>query len=179
MIFKMSATRYSKALFDVANEAGELEKVKADMQIVDTAFSEIVELKKFFLKSSTTLQNAKKSVEIVFADKISEKTKTTFMLMIKNRRVSSIPFMPLAFSKVCEENGEGVNVVAEFANSPDKMTVKKLRRNLEKRVGKIATLNIKEVPSLVGGFRIKFSNRILDNSVVGRLRELSQRLSAS
>ncbi len=179
MIFKMCAVRYSRALYEAAAESGELETVIADMKTVESLFAELPELKAFYGKSELSLAAVKKSIALVFADRVSLKTVNTLNLMVKNDRVMSISFLPAAFLKVSEENGNGYQVTAEFAQQPQESTIAQLRNNMEQRIGKIADLKIREVPSLIGGYRILWANKILDNSVIGRIRQLSQRLLTS
>ena len=69
-----------------------------------------------------------------------------------------------------EEREKAEAVVAEFARRPakdqlDKMSIYKISQ-------------IKETPSLIGGFKISGNNKIIEASVTGRLNMLHQSLLA-
>ncbi len=175
-MFKMIAMRYSRALYGVAKESDEVEIIKKDMRIVDDTLTKLPELKNYCLKNKTSLKKSRRVVEIAFSKHISSKTKKTFDIMAKNGRISSLPFIAEAFLKVCEENNEGVKVVAEFANEPDSEIISGIKSKLERRIGKISDMNVKINSSILGGFKVKWSNKIIDNSAIGRIRQLSQLL---
>ena len=179
MIFEMVANRYATALYEVAVDCDELDSIKKDMLRVNTLFSELTELRNYCLSQGVSVYNALQVVEIALSKQLSSISKNSFKLMAENGRINSIPFMPSAFLKICEDRGSSVSVTVEFANTPNTEIVKKIREKMAKRLGKTVNIIEKIVPTILGGYRLKWKNRLIDNSAIGRVRELSQLLNAS
>lgn len=176
MTFMMTADRYSSALYDVAVDSGELADVKRDMVLVRDIFVKLPALRQYCFKSRVAVGDSLKMLEIVFLNNVTAKTMKTFEIMASNGRIASLPFMPDAFLKVSESHENTLHAVVEFAYRPDDAILADIGEKMRKRTGKEVNLELHIEPFVLGGFRIKWSNRIIDNSALGRIRQLAQAL---
>ena len=175
MIFKMLANRYAKALYEVAEFANELDIVKKDMHHVLDIFTALPELKKYCLKEQSTTDKAFIVVDTAFLPFLqSAKSANTLKEMAKNQRLASSPFLPDAFFAVCAEKDNSLVVSAEFANIPKKNLLHNIEKRLADKIGMHIKLDIKENSSLLGGFRLRWQNKMIDNSAQARLKHLKR-----
>lgn len=177
MTFQMTAERYALALYEVADAAGELDKVKKDMITINDLYTKLPEVRNYCLHAAISASDALKLVEITFAKSMeSEKTLKTLNVMAENSRLSSLPFIADAFSVICAEKENRITVIAEFANPPEDSILAKIKQKMTEKTGKTVELSTIIDPTLLGGFKLKWGNRIIDNSALGRVKQLRRGL---
>lgn len=177
MTFKMTAGRYATALYDVAAAADELPDVDEDMKGIRRVLDALPETRRYCLNKRASASDGLKLVEIAFAPTLkSAKTVNALKAMAENSRLASLPFLPDAFSAVSAERENRLPVSVAFANPPEPAVLAKLKRELAERTGENVELSTEITPSLLGGFVITWRNRMIDNSVLGRVRQLQRRL---
>lgn len=175
MTFKMTAERYARALYEVADEAGELDSVKGDMHTINNIFDKLPEVRDYCLGATVSASNALTLIALTFSEFLkSLKTKNTLEAMAENTRLSSLSFLADAFSAICARKENRITAVVEFAHSPEKNVLTEITQRMTDRIGKKVDLTVKINPSLLGGFIIRWSDRIIDNSALGRIRRLRQ-----
>ena len=64
-----TSERYSRALFEVANEANELDKIEADAKNFQAIFNSSLEIKNFIKNPTQSINNQNKAINL-----LSEKT---------------------------------------------------------------------------------------------------------
>lgn len=101
-------------------------------------------------------------------------------LLVDRRRVDELPAIAARFHEMTRERAGGVEAVAEVATPPDDA----LRQRLERSVGVLAgagatgvKLEIRHVPSLLGGIRLRLGDRVYDASLAGKLARLKSAVS--
>ncbi len=175
MIFKMCAERYAGALFAVAAENKELDAVTADIRTIDEIFEKVPEIRKYCLSANIATDNGKIVIEEAFIKYLKNaKCANTLRVMAENRRISSLPFLAEHFFAILAEKENRVTISAQFATEPDPEIVEKLKKKMSNKTGKVVELNLDVNPELLGGFILKWSDRMLDNSVKGRLKSLKK-----
>ena len=97
-----TSERYSRALFEVANEANELDKIESDIknfQLLLKSSQEIIN----FLKNPTQSINTQNSAIVLLADKLefSKNLKNFFLLLVEKRRIFFIQKISENFLKLC------------------------------------------------------------------------------
>lgn len=92
--------------------------------------------------------------------------------MAENGRLAALPFVKDAFEELMEERSLVVNLTLETAHTPDQDTVEFIRERMAKRLGSEAVIDQRNNPSILGGFRLMWRNRIIDMSLKGQLDKL-------
>ena len=173
MIFKMCAERYAGALFAVAFENDELDDVTADIRTIDEIFEKVPEVRKYCLSANIADNNAKIVIEEAFIKYLkTAKCANTLRLMAENKRLASLPSLSDAFCAILAEKENRLTVSAQFATEPDPEVLEKLKQKMSDKSGKIVELDLEVKPELIGGFILQWSDRMLDKSVKGRLKQL-------
>ena len=96
-----TSERYSRALYEVARESEELEKIELDIQTFKLILKESLELKNFIYNPTQSIENQNKVMNILSNElKFSKNLKNFFLLLIKKRRIFFISKIIDSFSKL-------------------------------------------------------------------------------
>ena len=97
-----TSERYSRALFEVAKEAGDLEKIETDIKIFKSLLENSMELKNF-LSNPTQSINNQNNVNDLLSKKFSfsKNLKNFLSLLIEKRRIFFVSKIIDSFLKLC------------------------------------------------------------------------------
>ena len=97
-----TSERYSRALFEVAKESGELEKIETDIKGFKYLLENSPELKNFFSNPTQSINNQNK-VNNLLSEKLifSKNLKNFFSLLIEKRRIFFVSKITNSFLKLC------------------------------------------------------------------------------
>lgn len=168
------ATRYAKSLIQLASEKGELESAAADIKSIDNAFEQSRELQLLF-KSPIINPDKKLAIaERLFKGKVSDLVYAFMALLIKKGREPY--FHDIVNSFIDQYNQlKGITPVKLItAVKLDSGLVQTMISNLKaKEFLKEVELTEQVDEELIGGFILKYSDKMIDSSVRRRLNELA------
>ena len=172
MNYPRVASRYSKALLDLAVEQNTLNQTQADAQFMTKAIAESKELE--HLLKSPIVKADKKQVILkeIFVGKFSSLFEDFVMLLTKNGREAHLASVCAKFHKdVLQDKGivEAHVVSAVALNDADK---KNLVAKLSAQLGKEILLTETVDDSVIGGLKLQVEGYELDNTISGKLRTL-------
>ncbi|MFY0673219.1 MAG: ATP synthase F1 subunit delta [Bacteroidia bacterium] len=169
-------SRYAKALLDLSIERNMLEEVERDVElIVDTcdASRELVVM----LKNPIVLPQKKLAVlSDLFKSKISEVTFKFIEVVIRKNRANLVFEVMKMFNEKYKEYkhiSDAILFTAVEAGASTKAQVNKL---LSDATGETINLSTVVDENILGGFMIRYKDRLLDASVASKLRELRKEL---
>ncbi|AHJ95879.1 ATP synthase F1 subunit delta [Hymenobacter swuensis] len=167
------ASRYAKSLLDLAQERGELEKVKQDMDLFSKTLNENRELR-LLLRNPIVKHDKKLAIlQAIFGGKVSVMTEKFFTIVTQHSRESALEFIGSEFlTQYNTLRGMQVAQVttATPLDSPTRLQVVQLVRQ---QTGlQDVTLQEKVDASLIGGFVLRIGDKLIDDSVSYRLRKL-------
>jgi F-type H+-transporting ATPase subunit delta len=167
----MVVKRYVTALILAGEESGALERIEADIKTLETILFE-KEIRDYCFKENLSAGQENAFVSTAFIPYVGELTGRFLTVMAENRRMAAIPFAAAAFRELMEQRRGGVHLTLETAHDPDSETVEIIRERMSGRLGSDVEIVPKKNPSLLGGFRLQWGNRIIDMSVKGQLDKL-------
>ena len=167
---RLIVKRYVKALVLAAEEAGVLDEVTEDMEVISSILSE-KEIRGYCLKNHSA-SAVGKFVRTAFIPYVGEYTGRWITIMAENGRMAALPFAKDAFDELMEERSGVVSVLLESAHEADGELVKSVTEKMKRRLGKKVVLKTSVNRVLLGGFRLIWQNRIIDKSVRGRINSL-------
>ncbi len=166
-----AALRYSRALYDVACDGGLLPVVRDDVRSVDHILNEIAEIGEF-CQGRHAHSTCVEFVEIAFCPYVHELTARTLRIATENGRLEMILFLPSAYERIRAEK-EGVEqVVLETTQPADADLMHTVGDRMRHRLKRDVKLENRLNPDLIGGFRILWQDRVLDDSALARLHAL-------
>ncbi len=97
-----TSERYSRALFEVAQEANELEKIENDIKNFASLLNNSLEIKNFIHNPTQSKENQKNVLKLLTEKLSFSKNLKNFMfLLIEKRRIFFVEKIIDSFSKLC------------------------------------------------------------------------------
>ncbi len=170
------ATRYARALMDLAMEQKNIDSVLGDMNMLAATCTESHD---FRLLLDSPIVKAEKKIAIfeqVF-EQFEKLTMSFTALIIKNGRESDLPAIAEAFqSQVKEERGI-VPITLTSATALDSATKDAIIKKVQAGVDGQLEVSEQIDASLIGGFMVQMGDMRVDASVSSQLNNLKQRLT--
>jgi F-type H+-transporting ATPase subunit delta len=167
------ARRYASAVFDLAKEGKSLKALESDIDALDAALDDSADLRD--LISSPLYSRDEQSGAIAGVAKkmkLSVATSNLLGLMAAKRRLFVMPQLLTALRDLlADEKGE-VTAEVSSAKALTKAQSDKLAATLKKQSGKDVIIKSTVDDSLIGGLIVKVGSRMIDTSILSRLKAL-------
>jgi F-type H+-transporting ATPase subunit delta len=173
----IAASRYAKALIDLAVDIKQLEEVRKDMLLVNEVCTNNREF--VVLLQSPVVKTDKKLAifNSVFEGKVS-KTTISFLTLLANKRREAMLFeVAQDFENQYKIHKNITTAIVESAVSLDDKSKKQILDIVKASVTGEVDLVEKVNPSLIGGFVLKINDTQVDQSVKRKLSDLKKGLS--
>ena len=171
------AEPYAEALLDLAKSNNSLQNMTNDMNIVSQFLANSSDLKKFLGNPLITKDAKKNVVKDVLGEQIDGRTLKFLLLLVDRGRIQLLEniaekFLELSYK---QESIEIAKVTSSIKLSADQQ--KEIAEKLKVITGaKQIKLAQKVDPQLIGGFTIEIGSKMIDTSIRGQLRQISNLL---
>ena len=170
-----TSERYSRALFEVANEAKELDSIENEIKNFQDLFNTSNEVKNF-------IQNPTQSVntQINFVNLLSEKLgfsknlKNFFLLLIEKRRIFFVRKITESFLKLCSKKRGEVKASLISSKELSSSELDEISKDLSKSMGSTIKFDYKVDKELIGGLKLQLGSFMIDTSIKNRLKKYKQ-----
>lgn len=170
------ADRYAKALFKLAIEQDILEKVNADVKLLQQLCDEADEFNNLLKSPVIKPEQKKAALHAVLEQKISGSTLNLLDLLIANNREGYLEDINRGFTGMYK-NEKGIKAVTLYtAIVMDKAQVQIVSDFLQKQFGAPVELTLKVNPELLGGFKITVDGKMADSSISSKLKNVKKQL---
>jgi len=167
-------SRYTEALFRLAQSRGALDAVRADVVKLAMELQEGGKLANLF--DERLPLDARRASAKQHTAGMQALTQDFVQLVLDKRRVEVLRSIGAAFHRRdLAERGAAEGLV-ESARPLDSAELERLASALGPTLGKELSLENRIVPELIGGVRIVVESKMLDASVAGRLEGMRKRL---
>ena len=170
-----TSERYSRALFEVASEAGELKKIETDIKTFQSLLIKSVELKNFIHNPSQS-KDIQNSVIELLAEKIgfSKELKNFMFLLIEKRRIFFIEKIIESFLKFCSIKRGEVKASLISSKELSEIDLEKIGKELSSTMGSIIKFDYKTDKELIGGLKLQLGSFMIDTSIKSKLKKYEQ-----
>lgn len=180
MSLRTSASRYAKALFDVAlQENADLAKIGQDLSAASELLSTNGELA-LALSRGGVPDAARTAVIEQVADKLGAATpvKKLLVLLTQSRKLELIKDLFEVYGErlLTHQNIVRAEVTSAAALSPEQ--TRALEESLSKVTGKKVDLSVSVDPELLGGIVARIGSTVYDGSVKTQLQRMRQEISS-
>ena len=168
------ASRYVKALFDLALEQKKQDAVADDLKRLAATVAESDTLQRV-MNNPTIDSVSKGSAFKSLANKAGVDTLTASFIdtLARQQRIAVLPQIAEQFAEaLAEHKGEITAEIITAKKLPDSQ-IKQLEAALGKTTGKKVHVRLKQDASLIGGVIIKLGSVMLDHSVAGKLERMN------
>ena len=170
-------SRYSLALFELAEEENSIEEVERNSLLISNLILKSNELSKI-IKNPT---NTREDLHLV-VNKISEIYKlnnlfTKFLnFLVEKRRFFFVEKILKNFVQTCSKKRGEVTANLTTAKKLNNEEVNKIKDDLTKHISSKIKLKYSHDPSLIGGLIIQVGSTMIDTSLRNRLQKLENKM---
>ncbi len=169
------ATRYAKAILDLAVEKSQLEEVYKDMLFMQKLLKGNPDFLNM-LRSPVVPSDKKNNViELVTGKSIGETTAAFMKLLVNKGREADLPEVITAFIRQYKDK-KGIHVVKLTSAVALSEEVKNSIVEQVKKTSNMKTIELEEKvdPSLIGGFVLQAGDQLIDASIAYDLKMISR-----
>ncbi len=165
--------RYARALLDLAQQAGELKSVQADVDALGAIFSESADLAET-LSSPLHGEAEKAAVLSALTDRLGARDLTCkfIAVAVKNGRAGDISAMLGAFSVLTERMRGAVSARVITADALAPAQHKDLAAALKSALDLDVDIHTEVRPDILGGLIVRVGSRMFDSSLHTKLEGL-------
>jgi len=167
------AGRYASALFDLANEQNELDKVDSDLGKFQGLLDQSEDLSRLVKSPAFAAEEQERALGAVMDWAAIGATTGNFLKVVtRNRRLFAAEDMITTFRALLARHRGEVAAEVQSAVALTDAQLAALREKLKSSYGKDVRLDAKVDPSLLGGLVIKIGSRMFDSSLKTKLTDL-------
>lgn len=175
-----NAKNYAKAMFDVASDAGKIEVIKSDLDIVYSSLLVDKDIYDFFKSSFIDGNLRMRILKKVYAGKISEETFNLIAILIERDLIHTLFAVIVEYENLCNEYYNiavaKITTASDINNNiNDIEKLKECIRNMIKDRDVHFIFHTDE--NIIGGIVIEIEDIVYDYSIRRVLRELKTSIS--
>ena len=168
------ATRYAKALIDLAKEQNSVEAMKGDMELFHHTLRVNPELKAVLANPIVSHSKKIKILDEVFGTKVSKASITFFKLMINKSRGEILYATSSEYVNMYDVKNNIVKATVVSAKALSEENKQTMIADIQAATGGTIKLEAKTDPSLIGGFVLTVGDRQVDTSIASDLKKLKK-----
>jgi len=171
------ARRYTRALFQLAREAGQEEKIGREIEQFHAAFSGS-ELQRALTNPAFPMDSRKRIlIQVANGLQLSVLSIHFLSLLLERDRLAHLPGIVNCYRRLLNEAKGRVEAKVISAAGLDAALVERLREQLKGISGKEVVLQQETNPSLLGGLLVELEGKVYDGSVRTQLEKMKQRIA--
>ncbi len=176
-MYQKITRRYSLALYGAAKDGKVLPDVEKDVKMIIESLESSRELTLFF--SNPVINSVKKDeiIDEIFGKNINKLTLDYLHILVERKRENIILDLLKDFVQLKNDNDGIVDAVVEttveMSDKEKEKLTKKIEDHLKLKVHPVYQIN----KDLIGGFRVKYKDTIIDASIKRQLEVLKERFN--
>lgn len=168
-----AAGRYATALFELAREAGQLDRADADLEQVAESLDESPELTDLIGNPVyTRAEQGKAMAAIAERMGLSDLARNVIGLMAQKRRLFALPEMIAQFRALLAEHRGEVTAEVTAAHPLSDAQASALADKIRASMGQDVKLNVRVDKDIIGGLVVRVGSRMIDSSIRAKLARL-------
>jgi F-type H+-transporting ATPase subunit delta len=167
---------YSRALFEVAQEHGVLDRVHDELGEFAEALDSDRNLQVFFFSPYFSSEEKRDGVGRVVTD-ADPRLVNFLMLLAERHRMPALFRIRRAFDALWAEENRLLAVTVTSAVELDQELVQDIGRRIEQQSGRRVELSAIVDPDVLGGLVVRVGNMVLDATVRNRLEQLRKQVA--
>ena len=172
-----TSERYSRALYEVAKEANDLEKVESDIKIFNSLLKNNIDLKNFFNNPTQSINNQNEAINILSEKlNLSKNLKNFLFLLIEKRRIFFISKIIDSFLKLCLIKRGELKASLISSKELSKSELENISKDLSTTMGSTVKFDYKIDKDLIGGLKLQLGSFMIDTSIKNKLKKLEQKM---
>lgn len=172
------ASRYAKALYELAQEGGNSEVLLKGLRSFQELLSKDEQAKAYFLSPHISVDEKEVAIEKVAQSIDADRILTQFFkLLNRKNRLMAMPEIVAYFQDLIDQSNGIVRGTVASADVLSPEERKEVEAMILMRTKKKAVLTYKEDPSLIGGVVAEVGTYIFDDTIKMHLRKMKEDLT--
>jgi F-type H+-transporting ATPase subunit delta len=178
MTSRTAATRYARALFDVAlKEKGNLDEIELQLAVFVDLFKQHPLLEKVLLNPAVPVPRKSAAVsELLKHIKVSPVVGKLLILLAERDRLMLLPDLLEAFRLRLMDHQHVVRAEVTTATALSAERTGTIEKELAKATGRRVLLSTLVDPAIIGGLVTRIGGTIYDGSLTGQLARMKEKL---
>ena len=170
-----ASERYSRDLFEISEESGELDKIEMDIKNFKNLINSNLEIKNFFKDPTQSISQQNKAINL-FATKLnfSKNLKNFLLLLVEKRRIFFVNKIFESFLKLCSRKRGEVNASLISSKELLPSELEKISKELSASMGLNLKFDFKVDKELIGGLKLQLGSIMIDTSIKNKLKKYEQ-----
>ena len=164
MIKSQVGRRYSKAIFEIAEEKNQVKEIYEMLNSAMVLYRTDKEFKNFILNPLIDSEQKKSVLNKIFGKDNSDNLNILLYILDKGR-MNCIKYIVAEYLKIYYRKNRILDVKATFTKELTDEQKKKLINKLSQKTGKEINLEIKIDKNILGGGIIRIGDKIIDGSI--------------
>ena len=175
-----TSERYSRALFEVAQEASELEKIENDIKNFASLLNNSLEIKNFIHNPTQSKQNQSDALKLL-AEKLnfSKNLKNFMFLLIEKRRIFFVEKIIDSFLKLCAQKRGEIKASLISSKELSETELENISKELSSSTSSTIKFNYEVDKGLIGGLKLQLGSFMIDTSIKNKLNKYKQEMLES
>jgi F-type H+-transporting ATPase subunit delta len=162
--------RYAQALFELADQAGVLAVVEADLKTLDQAEHDHAELRRALANPTISHEDkGKVLVAVANAAGCSPLTRNFLGILAANLRAAALPAATKAFARLMAARRGAVAAEVTSAVPLTAAQAEGVAAALRQALGKDPDITTRVDPAILGGLKVRVGSRLFDSSLKSKL----------
>lgn len=167
---------YSRSLFEVASESGDLDRVHEELGEFADELSGNRDMQVFFFSPYFSSQEKKEAIGRMVED--ADENFVRFLELLAERHRMPVVFrIRRNFDDLWREQNKLLPVTVTSAVELDSELVEGIGKRIEEQTGQTVELSSRVDPDVLGGLKLQVGNMVLDASVRNRLDQLRKQVA--
>lgn len=170
------ASRYAKALIELAIENNKVEVYQKQVKYVHSVIKENKELVEFLKCYTIESSNKKDLLKKIFSNDIDLEVLYFLFLIIDKKRINYLERIFVEFNSECNEYRNILEGTIYSYEKLDEIQINKIEESVALKLNKRVELSNVIDASLIGGIKVVVNDTVFDNSIASRMQSLKQEL---
>lgn len=168
-----AAKRYAKAIFELAQQDGDVEEWSKRLASIRELFADD---RVAAVLINPTIPTEQREQLIAESRTVDKEATNLARLLVESGRVGEAGAIADEFQRLSDDAAGRVRATATTAVELSKADQDNIRQELSQRLHKDVHLSVVVDPGIVGGLRLQFGDHVIDATVAARLQQLRRRL---
>ena len=175
-----TSERYSRALFEVASENSEINKIETNFNDFLNLYNSSVEFRNFIKNPTQTTENQFNVINLI-SEKLSfsKNLKNFLSLLIEKRRIFFVEKIIDSFLKLCAQKRGEVKASLISSKELSETELENISKELSSSTSSTIKFNYKVDKELIGGLKLQLGSFMIDTSIKNKLNKYKQEMLES
>jgi len=170
-----TSERYSRALFEVAKEYVEIDKMENDVINFQALIKNSLEIKNFFKDPTQNIKTQNSVINFLSTSlRFSKNFNNFLLLLVEKRRIFFMQQIFESFLRLCSKKRGELKATLISSKELSKIELDKISQELSRSMGSILNFDYKVDKELIGGLKLQLGSIMIDTSIKNKLKKYEQ-----